>query len=107
MFSTLIHVDIFHRHQMHRPSNNLSRFNSYQIFRYGKRSSLPPLTIKTCTICKAAGEPFTGHDTSQCRNITPHDKQKFVKSHSFGIESDELPSEYEEQMQNETSAPIS
>ena len=44
---------------------------------------------------------------SQCSNITPHDKQKFVKSHSLGTESDELPSEHEEQMQNETLTLIS
>ena len=92
-------------YQMRRPSNNLSRFNSYLNFQHGKRTSLLPLTIKKCTICKAAGEPFIGHDTSQYPNITPHDKQKFVMSRCLDIESDELPSEYEEQMQIET--PIS
>ena len=94
-------------HQIRRPSNNLSRFNSYRNFQYGKRTSLPPLTIKKCTICKAVGEPFIANDTSQCPNITPHDRQKFVKSHCLDTESDEIPSEYGKQMQNETSTPIS
>ena len=85
----------FKKYQQYRPNQygSLSnRSNNYHrnLF-YSQRH--PPLKtkqsrsfIKKCAICKAAGEPFIGHDISGCKNAPFDEKQKVIQSYSLNVD---------------------
>ena len=85
----------FKKYQQYRPNHygSLSdRSNNYnRNLSYSQRN--PPLKMKQsrrfitkCAICKAAGEPFVGHDISGCKNVPFDEKQKVIQSYSLNVD---------------------
>ena len=44
--------------------------------------------MKKCTICKAAEEPFIGHEAIECPYIDPVKRNNFTKIYQFECEED-------------------
>ena len=85
----------FKKYQQYQPNQygSLSnRSNNYnRNLSYSQRH--PPLKmkesrsfIKKCAICKAAGEPFIGHDISSYKNVPFDEKQKVIQSYSLDVD---------------------
>ena len=69
--------------------NRFSHFQNSHNQKYSAGRFRPSSKIKKCNICKAANEPFIGHDANECPYIDPNKKRDFNKVYQLECEEND------------------